>query len=168
VKLIREIKDRTGKLIFRRWQLLRTRWFSVYLHGMYEPEGDQDDHCHDHPWSFWGLVLWGGYREVVHDTTKHWFRERRAGSFARMQAAGTYHKILSLYGPRSYSLVIASRKTRLWGYWTQDGFIDFYTYRKRKHDGSLPSHEPTYMTSLRAKKRAMNMLNSFRNTEFRY
>lgn len=153
MKLIREIRDQAGKLVFRRWSLLRTPWFSVFLHGMYEPKGDLDAHCHDHPWSFLSMVLWGGYFEVRHDTIDHEYRVRGIGSVGYMPAAGVYHRILQLRGRRSYSLVFARPSTRLWGYWTQDGWMDNKTYRERKHAGTLPSHAPTlpYMDQLRAK-----------------
>jgi hypothetical protein len=143
MKLIREIKDRSGRLVFRRWSVLRLPWFSVFLHGMYAPEGDQDKHCHDHPWSFWTLVLWGGYREVVHDTKTHSYHVRRPGSLRFMPARGVYHRILELVKERSYSLVFASRQTQPWGYWTQNGWIENSRYRTLKASGALPLHKPS-------------------------
>lgn len=140
MKLVREIRDRLGGLVFRRWELLRLPWFSVFLHGMYDRRGDRDAHCHDHPWSFWNLVLWGGYDEVVHDTRRHWFRRRGLLTLGRMPASGRFHRILRLRGDRSYSLVVAGRSTRLWGYWTQDGWVDNVTYRLRKNAGTLADH----------------------------
>jgi len=137
MKIIREIRDQSGKLIFRRWELLRTPWFSVFLHGMYAREGDQDLHCHDHPWSFFSMVLWGGYFEVQHNTAEQWFRTRGIGSMAFQKASGQCHRILGLLGAKSYSLVVAGRRTRAWGYWTQDGWVDNVTYRKRKRAGLL-------------------------------
>ena len=153
MKLIREIRSGDGKLVFRRWQLLRTPWFSIFVHGMYEPEGDLDKHCHDHPWSFFSVILWGGYFEVVHDTFRHWWRKRGIGSVGFMPAEGKFHRILELNGEKSYSLVFARPSSRVWGYWTQDGWIDNVTYRNRKHEGTLPIHKPTlsYLERLRAR-----------------
>lgn len=138
MKLIREIKDRAGKLVFKRWQILRTPWFSLFLHGFYDREGDRDLHCHDHPWSFWGVVLYGGYREVRHDTKNLTHRNVGPGSVIRMPAEGRYHRILSLNKDRSYSLVLASRSTRAWGYWTSLGWIEAKEYREMKTAGCLP------------------------------
>jgi hypothetical protein len=119
MRLIREIKDRTGKTVFKRWLLLRTPWFSIFIHGMYDRRGDQDAHCHDHPWNFWSLILWGGYFEVVHDTVNHHYGVRHLGSVQYMPARGIYHRVIELNRSRSYSLVVASRETVPWGYWTQ-------------------------------------------------
>ena len=156
MKLIREIKDRTGKLVFRRWVLFRTPWFSVFLHGMYDRRGDQDLHCHDHPWSFWSMILWGGYFEVVHDTVEHTYRVRRPLSMGRMPARGRYHRILQLNRDRSYSIVVASRKTQPWGYWTQDGWIENQQYRQLKRDGKLPRNKPMLPAPVRDMKRWFN------------
>lgn len=140
MKLVREIKDQAGNLVFRRWALLTTRWFSVYLHGMYDKRGDRDAHCHDHPWSFWGIVLWGGYFQVTHDTKTYKHRRLGLGSLFHMPAAGRYHRILSLNRDKSFSLVFASARKRLWGYWTPDGWMESKLYRARKNEGTLPVH----------------------------
>ncbi len=150
-KIIREIRDRLGNLVFRRWLLLRTPWFSVFLHGMYDERGDRDAHCHDHPWDFWSLVLWGGYFEVQHDTNQHRYRVRRPGSLSYMPAADRYHRILQLRKKKSFSLVFARPANRMWGYWTQDGWIDNVEYRRRKLEGTLPAHRhsDTYLERIR-------------------
>jgi hypothetical protein len=154
--LIREIRDGAGALVFRRWELLRTRWGSIFLHGMYEPEGDKDEHCHDHPWSFVSLVLWGGYFEVSHDTKTFTHRVWRPGSIRFQRAQGAFHRILALNGPKSFSLVLAATSRRLWGYWTQEGWIDNVSYRNRKHEGTLPCHGYSmhYLNQLRLKREA--------------
>ena len=61
--LVKEIKSKAGELHFRRWRFLETPWFGIYLH--YIAKADEDKHPHDHPWSFVGIILWGGYEEFV-------------------------------------------------------------------------------------------------------
>lgn len=158
MKLIREIKDRAGKTVFKRWLLLRTPWFSVFIHGMYDRAGDRDAHCHDHPWNFWSLILWGGYFEVVHDTRDHHYGVRGPGNLQYMPAKGIYHRILELNRSRSYSLVVASRKTQPWGYWTQDGWIENQQYRQLKRDGKLPVKAPTLSRRMRDLKLMLNTI----------
>jgi hypothetical protein len=158
MRLIREIKDRTGKTVFKRWLLLRTPWFSIFIHGMYDRRGDQDAHCHDHPWNFWSLILWGGYFEVVHDTVNHHYGVRHPGSVQYMPARGIYHRVIELNRSRSYSLVVASRETVPWGYWTQDGWIENQQYRQLKRDGKLPVKAPTMSKGHRGVMRRVHAL----------
>lgn len=138
MKLIREIKDQSGGLVFRRWLLLRTPWFDVFVHGMYDPRGDRDAHCHDHPWSFLRVILWGGYTEWLQTPPNTRYVYRCPGNISVMPAAGKYHRVLRLLEETSYSLVFASRKRREWGYWTSEGWIDHNTYRLRKRAGTSP------------------------------
>lgn len=35
----------------------------VFLHVFHH--GDAEPYFHDHPWSFWSLILWGGYYEIT-------------------------------------------------------------------------------------------------------
>jgi len=140
MKLIREIRDQNGKLVFRRYQILRTRWFSIFLHGMYDQQGDRDKHCHDHPWPFISIILWGGYFEVLYNAEERWrwYRYPNPLSIKYMPSTGIYHRILRLKKAVSYSLVFARPAHRWWGYWTQEGHLDNVTYRERKRAGTLP------------------------------
>ena len=47
--------------VFYRYQLLKTRWFNVYLHELTAPQWHEQ--CHDHPGWFVTLLLWPGYLE---------------------------------------------------------------------------------------------------------
>jgi hypothetical protein len=48
---------------FTRFFLWETRWGSLILHRLYAPQWHPK--CHDHPWDFRTLILWGGYEEWV-------------------------------------------------------------------------------------------------------
>ena len=61
MKLIKEIKSKSGEVHFRRWEILKTRCGSIWLHAIYK--ADQDKHLHNHPWDFKSLVLKGSYLE---------------------------------------------------------------------------------------------------------
>ena len=45
-----------------RYVLLETRRGSLNLHHFHRSD---EETMHDHPWSFWSLVLWPGYWEVT-------------------------------------------------------------------------------------------------------
>src|ERR1700722_3982914 len=48
---------------FTRYQLIKTRWFNIYLHQLTAPNWHPE--CHDHPWGFVAILLRKGYYEQV-------------------------------------------------------------------------------------------------------
>lgn len=62
-KLIREIRSKAGELHFKRWRVIETPWFNIYIH--YIAKSDEDEHLHEHPWNFRTFVLKGGYKHRV-------------------------------------------------------------------------------------------------------
>lgn len=128
MKLVKEIRSKSGELHFQRWAVLQTRFGSVYLH--YIPKGDQDKHCHDHPWDFLSIVLTGGYMELRDGEVSL----RSPGSGAYMKASGTYHKILDVVKP-AWTLVFSSAPKHDWGYWTEEGWVQNAVYRRLKREG---------------------------------
>lgn len=76
MKLIKEIRSKDDVLHFKRWRLLKTPWFEVYIHGIYHK--DEDKHLHNHPWNIWTMILWGSYIEELMGkdckSTKHKIR----------------------------------------------------------------------------------------------
>ena len=131
MKLIKEIKSKSGKLHFRRWQILKTRWFSIWLHGIYAP--DEDKHLHNHPWDFKSLVLKGSYIEQ----TENGNITQRPGRFNSRNGKEDFHKILELKSPVIYTLFIVSPVKRTWGYKVDGTFIQNEEYRKLKRENKL-------------------------------
>ncbi len=133
-------------LYLRRFGLLRTRWFRLYLHKVLRSDDDADPH--DHPWPWATLVLRGGYideqwtggldqvelavtgprgvvaREPMLPGT---FRRRRAEHLHRLQ-------LLDETRP-TWTLVLVGRTARSWGFVTPDrGWIPWRTYlAERRH-----------------------------------
>ena len=60
--LVKEIKSKMGEVHFRRYRLIQTKWFAVYIHQILR--SDQDRDMHDHPWNFTSVILEGAYREA--------------------------------------------------------------------------------------------------------
>lgn len=115
---------------FVRYRLVKTRWFSLYLHEFHR--SDKTTCLHDHPWPFVAVVLRGGYWEemptrhgwseheiVVAETRLHW---RRPGAIL-WRSAATAHRVSIDEGTRPWSLVLVGRKSRPWGFWTRAGWI---------------------------------------------
>lgn len=59
----KDIGNGAGDVFFWRYTLLKTRWFSVYLHEFLR--SDHDRCLHDHPWPFLSIILAGGYHEEM-------------------------------------------------------------------------------------------------------
>ena len=92
-----------------RLHLVQTPWFSLMLHWILAP--DPVRHLHDHPVSFWSLVVRGGY---VERTPAGWRRWRR-WSVHRMRTTSR-HRIVQVE-PRTTTLVLAGPVRQPWGYW---------------------------------------------------
>ncbi len=115
------------ELYLRRLYVLRTPWFGVMLHWIKREDWDRDA-LHNHPWTFYRLILSGGYVEEVaypimnakgevhpmqHLNTSKMVTHRwlRASKFP----TGAYHRITSVK-PRTVSFVINGPKKKSWGF----------------------------------------------------
>jgi hypothetical protein len=127
--LVKEIRSQAGELVFRRWRLLSTPWFSVYVHALYE--SDRDEHMHDHPWDFMSIILKGGYLENT------LYRVKRYGRFDVIRhKAEDFHQLRLLHKP-TWTLVITGPARRAWGYLVKGRFVGHEEYRKMKNRGEL-------------------------------
>ena len=136
--LVKEIVSKEGEVHFRRYRLLSTPWFNIYLHEI--RRSDEDAHRHDHPWSFRSLILKGSYSEEV---SYHHAYHRIVRSHTYVEGQLVQHDArdahrLTLKTPVVWTLVLTSGRERVWGYQTKQGWIDFKTYRQLKRDGKLP------------------------------
>lgn len=62
----RKLRRETGEVYMDRWQLLRTRWLSIYINRINMP--DYDPLPHTHPWQeSYSLKFWGSYTEETFD-----------------------------------------------------------------------------------------------------
>lgn len=127
MKLIKEIKSKSGEIHFRRWRILSLPLFSIYIHGIYK--ADEDKHLHNHPWKIWTMILWGGYFEKLY-RAGHRLRKPGHMSYAKLS---NFHKISEMYKSPTYTLAIVGRRTNTdWGYMVDDKFVDHKTYRNNK------------------------------------
>jgi hypothetical protein len=136
-----DVGDGRGDTFFSRYDLLKTRWFAVYLHEFYR--SDNDRCLHDHPWPFLTIILRGGYWEQLPERWSDYdpqplddglgtlgfqpkgiVREwRRPGYVGRYPAEHTHRIELDPAKPKPWSLVIVGRRSRSWGFWGPDGWI---------------------------------------------
>lgn len=136
----RDIYDREGGTVYlTRWWILgsETSRYALMLHKMHRPD---DDSCHhDHPWSFFTLVLWGGYIEEIttpaDPIVKYKKRLNRVGMILFRRATHT-HRIAGLPNGPCYTLVLRMKKRRHWGFHTKEGWIPWrYFIEKRRGAG---------------------------------
>ena len=127
MKPILEIKSKTGIVHFRRWELLKTPWFSVWIHGIYS--ADKDQYLHNHPWDYCSWVLKGSFIEKT-DAGEN---KMTPGSFVNRDGS-LFHKIQSVIESPVYTLFIATQPKRDWGYMVNGKFMQHEIYRKRKND----------------------------------
>ncbi len=116
----------TNELYLKRLRVIQTPWFAFYVHWIYLPDSDRD--MHDHPWNFWSFVVRGGYTEVVRN---HWWspeeiKTHGAWSLHKMSKHSA-HKI-SLLQRNTITAIFTGRRTREWGFWTEDGFVQWDHY----------------------------------------
>lgn len=141
--LVKEIISKDGLVHFRRWRILATPWFNIYIHNILR--SDEEAHPHDHPWNFLSFILKGGYSEEwlpFYEDTAFASGEpmiksvRRPGTFVYHDAKD-FHK-LTLLKNSAWTLVFTFGKRRpTWGFQTEQGWIEHKAYRELKHEGKL-------------------------------
>lgn len=109
------------ELYLRRWYLIETPYFGVYLHKILLPDPDRP--MHDHPWNFTAFMLRGGYYELVENgVLRH-----RQWSFNHKRAEWK-HRIHSLLRVPTWTLIFVGRRRREWGFHTDDGWVQWDEY----------------------------------------
>jgi hypothetical protein len=120
--LVREVYDKHGKLQFRRYRILSTPWFSIYLHRLYRDDTNIDPH--NHTWDFSSLVLWGSYDEV-HKKSR--LSSRSIGSWYKLTVS-EFHRMKNVRGISTILVFAGKKKRDSWGYWVKDKFVDHKEY----------------------------------------
>lgn len=123
--LVKEIKSKAGVLHFRRWRVIATPWFSVFVHNIYK--ADEDLHLHDHPWDYFNMILKGSYVEETAEG-KHLMD---VGCYSKRKAE-TFHKIHSVNEPTTTLFIIGKRR-RDWGYSVDGMWVQHEKYREMKN-----------------------------------
>jgi hypothetical protein len=97
----------------------------VFLHKFLKSDPDE---VHDHPWSYFTLVLKGGYREWIPQFNAEGVKTgeigkwRGAGHF-RFSRASSYHRIEVDPGVTAWTLFIPFAHTREWGFLVNNRWI---------------------------------------------
>lgn len=127
--LIKEISSKNGELHFRRWRLLHTPIFSIYIHQIFK--SDEDAHMHSHPFNYVTYLLRGAYYEENYGSSNILYGAGMVGKKHNSQ----YHRITVL--EPTTTLVFAIWPRVPWGYNVDGEFVDHEIYRQMKNDNSL-------------------------------
>lgn len=128
------VDENNGREFLKRWRLLQTPLFSVFLHRMQVPDPGTD--LHDHPWGFLSIVLCGGYHERTADARRPWHerhRHRRRWSIAGVRL-DEVHSIDTLDRSPTWTLVVTGPTRRRWGFMVGSTWQDWereYDYARR-------------------------------------
>ena len=145
---VKEIKSKSGVLHFKRYAIIESAYFSIYIHKIYEH--DHDLHMHSHPWAFFGIILKGSYIEqyeryksIGWDGILSWRESRVKKPFSIGFGGRRYfHKIQSIEDGPVTSLFFTFGKHQKWYYragHVHPRKVESEEYRKLKNEGNLPS-----------------------------
>jgi hypothetical protein len=108
--------------LLKRWRIIQTPRFAVFLHKHFKPDPSRD--LHDHPYNFWTWILKGDYSE---DRDRGRVIVWRRGSLHFMKAEWP-HSIRALSRVPTWSLLFVGRRRRIWGFYTDNGWVPYKEY----------------------------------------
>ena len=139
MKLVKEIKSKQGVLHFRRYRILETPIFNIYIHRIYMH--DEDEHLHSHPWNMLVFVLNGSYAEEVKGEDKLVLARPMS---CRFRSTKMFHKIKKVFSPVVTTLAFTFGKKVAWGYDVDGKFVDHESYRTEKNIRRLSAMNEQY------------------------
>ena len=138
LKLVMNIVSKKGITHFKRWSIIQSKWFNIYIHAIYV--ADLDKHCHDHPWNFMSIILKGTYIEkVINKHPKHnryisYLTRSFWSNTFKWNKAETTHKIDKIMDGPVYTLFITGKNRRDWGYDVDGTWYQWEEYHSiKKH-----------------------------------
>jgi hypothetical protein len=139
------IPCQNGLQYLARLRLIQTPWFGIYLHDIFEPDGDRD--CHNHPWPFASIVLRGSYDEYVYPNPggKGWmgYIEKHHPRFSiHFMGRDSAHRIVRA-APGLKTLILTGPRKSTWGFFREGQFIpwDEYEHKYEEATGSKVTGE---------------------------
>lgn len=115
-----EIRKPGEAVYLRRWYVIMTPWWSIYLHHILSPDPDRDPH--DHPWDFGSFVLSGGYQEYAPEGCYSYSRWSW-----HTKKATDLHRITHVC-PNTRTLVFTGPRKREWGFLRNGRWIPWREY----------------------------------------
>jgi hypothetical protein len=127
-----KIPCKGGLLYLVRLRIINTPWFGIYLHDIHEPDADRDPH--NHPWSFFSIVLRGHYIERLYKDPSgepYKWKAQRWDRFSihRMDQTSA-HRIIEA-GDGLKTLILVGPRQSGWGFFLGDGsYVPWQEYER--------------------------------------
>jgi hypothetical protein len=102
--------------------------FNIFIHKFLK--SDPDD-LHDHPWSYFTLILKGGYYEWIPGNNSQVRKWRGPGHF-RVCGASSLHRIELKPGVTCWTVFMPFRKVREWGFISKGTWVQWEEYLNRR------------------------------------
>ena len=105
--------------------------FNIFIHRFIK--SDPDD-LHDHPWNYYTIILNGGYWEYCKsggELTKKW---REVGYYKYNKAEHMHRIELDPGSPPCWTLFVAGKKIKDWGFYKDDQWIKADDYINEIHE----------------------------------
>ena len=121
-----------GELYLRRLILVQCPLFSIMLHWIKQP--DKQRHLHDHPVSMLSILLKGEYLEATDycflGNGNIWPDKYKHAKWFNWIPATKKHRITHIPDSGCITLCIAGPRTREWGFYTEEGWIQWQKYHE--------------------------------------
>ncbi len=114
-----------------RWRIIHTPWFGIYLHKWNKP--DPRPTQHNHPWSFFSVILRGEYTEKRKEPNLVW--RYNVIKWLNIVPRTVFHAVSSVT-PETISLMFVGKTHEDWGYWNDLGYGDGYATSYENHPDS--------------------------------
>ncbi len=107
-----------------RFIVFKSDYLKIFVHIF---QASDDECLHDHPWDFVSFIIWGGYWEKDRAGNIAWYSP---GSILRRRANWAHRVMIDR---KAVSVVIASRKRRNWGFYSDIGWLPWERYNQTEH-----------------------------------
>ena len=134
---VKTITSKAGKVHFERWAIFETKWLSLYLHRIHEPD---QDHLHSHPWKFVSLILKGSYEETLSDSEGNVVESIKSPGKVTWFPLHLFHKIAKVTKAPCWTLVLVrggSFEGDKWHYLVDGWAVPFVDYRRLKSEAKI-------------------------------
>lgn len=123
---VKTLVSKTGEIHFKRFAIIETNCFAIYIHRIYK--ADKDQFRHSHPWCFASVVIKGEYVEEIEenfglDMTCVGFKTKKPFTFS-FGDRSLFHRIHRVVKPTT-TLFLTFGKKKMW-------------YFKTGHNESVP------------------------------
>jgi hypothetical protein len=111
---------------------------SIRIHKIKMSDGLRD--LHSHPWNFWSIILWNGYREHTFDGVpgctdiNHARISRYWPGMINRKSTKDFHALELIKDKPAWTLFFCGRRTSEWGFMTSDGFVNHKNYKEKIPD----------------------------------